>query len=448
MLRNRSLALVVLCAGALMVILDQTIVNVALPSIRADLGLSQRGLSWVVNGYLIPFGVVLLPAGRLGDLIGRRRVFRLGLAVFTAASLLCGLATTGPALVAARVLQGAGGGLGSAVVLGMIVAAYPDPRGRARAIGAFSFVGAAGASIGLILGGVLTQAVNWHWIFLVNLPVGVAAALLAGRVLPTDPPANRPDRAGRALAPVRLVRATGAANVVQALLIAGMMGFQFMFALYLQRALGYRPAAVGAAFLPVAGLIGALSLGWSPRLISRFGARPVLTGGLAVIVAGLALLARVPAHAAFGTDLLPVLLLLGFGGGLTLPAVTTLAMSGVDDADAGLASGLVNTTQQVGGVLGVALLASLDGYRPAFGTAAGLVLAALVATVALRPGGSPRIPSAASRPRREERLTEGGVDDGDDVRDRRQRLARPVLPAVGGGAAGPVAGDRRRDPGR
>src|SRR5215469_2396009 len=313
MLRNRSFALILLCAGALMVILDQTIVNVALPAIRADLGLSQRGLSWVVNGYLIPFGVLLLPAGRLGDVFGRRRVFRLGLALFTAASLLCGLATSGPGLVAARVLQGAGGGLGSAVVLGMIVAAYPEPAGRARAIGAFSFVGAAGASIGLILGGVLTQAVSWHWIFLVNLPVGVTAVLLAGRVLPPDPPATRPDRAGRVLAPLPLLRATGAANLVQALLIAGMMGFQFMFALYLQRALGYRPAAVGASFLPVAGLIGALSLGGSPRLISRFGARTVLNAGLVLIVAGLTLLARVPAHAAFGTDLLPIVLLLGTG---------------------------------------------------------------------------------------------------------------------------------------
>ncbi len=221
-------------------------------------------------------------------------------------------------------------------------------------------------------------------------------------------------------------------------MIAGMMGFQFMFALYLQRALGYRPAQVGAAFLPIAGLIGVLSLTGSPRLVSRYGACAVLTAGLALIVAGLGLLTRVPGHAGFVTDLLPVVLLLGAGGGLTLPAVTTLAMSGVDSADAGLASGLVSTTQQVGGVLGVALLASLDGYRPAFGTAAVLVLAALVATVVLRPGRAPRLPSATC---------DGGVgDEGDHVRDRGQRLAGAVLPAVGGDAARPVAADRCGDP--
>ena len=186
MIRSRTLALVVLCAGALMVILDQTIVNVALPSIRADLGFSQSGLAGVVNGYMIPFGGLLLLAGRLGDLAGRRMVFRLGLAVFTIASLLCGLATTAWELVAARFLQGIGGALGSSVVLGMIVAMYPEPRERVRAIGVFSFVGAAGASIGLILGGVLTQAVNWHWIFFVNVPVGLVAVLATGRVVSAD----------------------------------------------------------------------------------------------------------------------------------------------------------------------------------------------------------------------------------------------------------------------
>jgi MFS family permease len=391
--RNRNFALVVLCAGALMIILDQTIVNVALPSIRADLGLSQRALAWVVNGYLIPFGVLLLPAGRLGDVVGRRRVFRLGLAVFTAASLLCGLAPAAGVLVAARVLQGIGGALGSAVVLGMIVALYPEPRARARAIGAFSFVGAAGASIGLVVGGLLTQAANWHWIFFVNVPVGLAAVLLAGRVLAPDPAAPPRAAAGtrgaagsRRLLRLLGTRLTGGANLVQALMIAAMMGFQFMFALYLQRVLGYRPAQVGAAFLPIAGAIGALSLLLSPRLNSRFGPRAVLLVGLALIATGLGLLSRVPAHATFVADLLPVVLLLGAGAGLTLPSVMTLAMSGVDGADAGLASGLVNTTQQIGGVAGVWLLATLDGYRPAFGTAAALALGALAVALAVVPG--------------------------------------------------------------
>jgi len=440
--RNRTVALVVLCAGALMVILDQTIVNVALPTIRADLGLSQAGLAWVVNGYMITFGGLLLLAGRAGDMFGRRRVFRLGLAVFTVASLLCGLATSGPALVAARFLQGVGGALSSAVVLGMIVAMYPEPGARARAIGVFSFVGAAGASIGLIVGGVLTQAANWHWIFFVNVPVGVAAILLSGRVLPADAgngvrrggadaggallvtsalmlgvyaivtvpdhgwtaPVNlgagaaalallagflvREATAAAPLLPLRLLgtRLTGGANLVQALMIAGMMGFQFIFALYLQRSLGYGPAQVGAAFLPIAVGIAAVSLLVAPRLSARVGPRPVLLAGLALLAAGLGWLSRVPAHAGFLGDLLPVVLLLGAGAGLTLPATVMLAMSGVAEADAGLASGLVNTGQQIGGVLGISVLATLGGYRASFGTAAVLELVALVVAVVLLPG--------------------------------------------------------------
>ena len=442
MVRNRTIALVVLCAGALMVILDQTIVNVALPTIRADLGLSQAGLAWVVNGYMITFGGLLLLAGRAGDMFGRRRVFRLGLAVFTVASLLCGLATSGPALVAARFLQGVGGALSSAVVLGMIVAMYPEPGARARAIGVFSFVGAAGASIGLIVGGVLTQAANWHWIFFVNVPVGVAAILFSGRVLPADAgngvrrggadaggallvtsalmlgvyaivtvpdhgwtaPVNlgagaaalallagflvREATAAAPLLPLRLLgtRLTGGANLVQALMVAGMMGFQFIFALYLQRSLGYGPAQVGAAFLPIAVGIAAVSLLVAPRLSARVGPRPVLLAGLALLAAGLGWLSRVPAHAGFLGDLLPVVLLLGAGAGLTLPATVMLAMSGVAEAEAGLASGLVNTGQQIGGVLGISVLATLGGYRASFGTAAVLELVALVVAVVLLPG--------------------------------------------------------------
>ena len=442
MVRNRTVALVVLCAGALMVILDQTIVNVALPTIRADLGLSQAGLAWVVNGYMITFGGLLLLAGRAGDMFGRRRVFRLGLAVFTVASLLCGLATSGPALVAARFLQGVGGALSSAVVLGMIVAMYPEPGARARAIGVFSFVGASGASIGLIVGGVLTQAANWHWIFFVNVPVGVAAILFSGRVLPADAgngvrrggadaggallvtsalmlgvyaivtvpdhgwtaPVNlgagaaalallagflvREATVAAPLLPLRLLgtRLTGGANLAQALMVAGMMGFQFIFALYLQRSLGYGPAQVGAAFLPIAVGIAAVSLLVAPRLSARVGPRPVLLAGLALLAAGLGWLSRVPAHAGFLGDLLPVVLLLGAGAGLTLPATVMLAMSGVAEAEAGLASGLVNTGQQIGGVLGISVLATLGGYRASFGTAAVLELVALVVAVVLLPG--------------------------------------------------------------
>jgi MFS family permease len=184
--RSRWIALVVLCVGFLMIILDQTIVNVALPSLQSDLGFSQSSLAWVVNAYLIAFGGLLLLAGRLGDLIGRRRIFMIGLAVFVAASALCGLAQSQSVLVGARFVQGIGGALTSAVILGMIVTMFPEPRDRAKAIGVYSFVAAAGASIGLLLGGVITEAINWHWIFFVNLPIGVATAVLALRLVDRD----------------------------------------------------------------------------------------------------------------------------------------------------------------------------------------------------------------------------------------------------------------------
>jgi EmrB/QacA subfamily drug resistance transporter len=338
-------ALVVLCAGMLMIVLDQTIVNVALPTIRTDLGFSQAGLAWVVNAYLIAFGGLLLLAGRLGDLIGRRRMFVSGLVVFTVASLLSGLSRTQEMLVAARFLQGAGGAMTSAVILGMIVTMFPEPRERAKAIGVYSFVASAGASIGLLLGGVLTQGINWHWIFFVNLPIAIAAALLASRLLESDRGVGlgegadilgaclitaalmlgvytivgtidhgwvsaqtlglgasaivllaafvaRQARAANPLLPLRVFRSrdvTGA-NAIAALMVAGMFGMFFLGALYLQLVLGYGALEVGLAFLPAALTIGALSLGFSARLVTRFGARAVLIPGLALIAAGLTLL--------------------------------------------------------------------------------------------------------------------------------------------------------------
>ncbi|HEX8802629.1 MAG TPA: DHA2 family efflux MFS transporter permease subunit [Acidimicrobiales bacterium] len=458
--RSRTLALVVLCAGMLMNILDQTIVSVALPSIQADLGFSQSGLAWVVNAYLIPFGGLLLLAGRLGDLVGRTRVFLAGLVVFTAASLLCGLATSPGLLVGARFLQGVGGALTSAVILGMIVRLYPEPGGQGRAIGAFSFAAAAGGSIGLIVGGLLTQALSWHWIFFVNVPIGLLVLAAARRLLARDRGlglaagadvaggalvtsglmlgvyaivgaadrgwldattlavggsslallaafAVRQATAARPLLPLRLLRSrdVSGANAVQVLLVAGMFGFQFTSALYLQRVLGYEAAQVGLAILPAAVAIGALSLGASARLGARFGSRAVLLPGLALIVVGLALLARVPVDGRYAADVLPGVLLAGVGFGLGFPALTTLAMSGASADDSGLASGLFNTTQQVGGALGLAVLATLaaartdslaaagggtaaaltGGYRLAFGVAAGLAATALVlAAVVLR----------------------------------------------------------------
>jgi EmrB/QacA subfamily drug resistance transporter len=458
--RSRWVALVVLCAGMLMIILDQTIVNVALPTIQSDLGFSQSSLAWVVNAYLIALGGLLLLAGRMGDLLGRKRVFLAGLALFTLASLLCGASQTEGMLIGARFVQGIGAAMTSAVILGMIVTMFPQPREQAMAIGIYSFVASAGASIGLLAGGLITQAINWHWIFFVNLPIGVAAAVLAVRLLEDDRGLGlgegadvagaalvtsalmlgvytivgtvdhgwgsahtlgfgaaavallagfvaRQATASRPLVPLRIFRSrnVSGANVVQALMVAGMFGMFFMGTLYLQRVLGYDAVQTGAAFLPVSVGIGVLSLGFSARLITRLGARAVLLPGLVALVAGLVLLTGAPVGGDYVTDLLPALVLLGVGAGIAFPALVTLAMSGATGADSGLASGLVNTTQQVGGALGLAVLATLSssrsnhlladgesaasaltgGYHLAFAIGAGLVIAAIVvATLVLR----------------------------------------------------------------
>ena len=457
---RRWLALVVLCAGMLMIILDITIVNVALPSIQDDLGFSQSSLAWVVNAYLIPFGGLLLLAGRFGDLIGRRRVFLAGLVVFTAASLVCGLAQGQGMLIGARFVQGVGGAMASAVILGMIVTMFPRPGERARAIGIYSFVAAAGGSIGLLAGGVLTETISWHWIFFVNLPIGVAVVALALRLLEPDRGIGlragadiagavlvtaglmlavytivgaadhgwgsartlglgagalallaafvvRQATAATPLVPLRIFRSRNisGANVVQVLMIAGMFGMFFLGALYLQGVLGYDPLEVGLAFLPLALAIALLSLSAAPRLVVRFGGKATLLPGLAMVAGGLALLQRVPVDGTYLTDLFPAMLLLGLGAGLAFPALMTLAMSGATERDSGLASGLVNTTQQVGGALGLAVLATLassrtdqlladgqggaaaltGGYHLAFGVGAGLAVAGiLVAAVVLR----------------------------------------------------------------
>src|SRR3954452_12606232 len=400
--KNRWIALVVRCVGMLMLILDQTIVNVALTSVQDDLGFSQSSLAWVVNAYLIAFGGVLLLAGRIRDLVGRRRVFLTGLAIFTLASLLCGTAQSQAMLIGARFVQGLGGAMTSAVILGMIVTLFPRPDERARAIAVYAFVASAGASIGLLAGGVLTQALNWHWIFFVNAPIGVATGVVAARLLRRDDgiglergadapgallivgalmlavytivevPGHgwgsfhtlglgavalgllagfvaREATAAHPLVPLRVFRSrtVAGANLVQLLMVAGLLGMFFLGALYMQRVLGYGALEVGLAFLPVALGIGTLSLGFSARLITRFGARATLVPALASVAAGLALFRRAPLDASYATDLLPVMLLLGIGGGLAFPALMTLAMSGATPEDSGLSSGLVNTTRQV-----------------------------------------------------------------------------------------------------
>ena len=416
--RTRWLALYVLCIGVLMIVLDATIVNVALPSIQQDLGFSQSNLAWVVNAYLIAFGGLLLLAGRLGDLIGRRRVFLIGIAIFSVASLLCATAQSQEVLIGARFIQGAGGALTSAVVLGMIVTMFPEPREQAKAIGVYGFVASAGGSIGLLAGGVLTDLINWHWIFFVNIPVGVATAFFALRLIEPGESLGlrhgadtlgaalltgglmlgvytilqvseqgwgssrtlllgavslaalaafvvRQARIENPLMPLRLFRSrnvTGA-NAVQSLLVVGMFGMFFLGALYLQQILGYDALEVGLAFLPSTIVMGAMSLRFSAPLAQRFGMQRTVIASTLLIGAGLLLFARTPVDGSYVADVLPAMVLVGLGAGLGFPGLMTFAMSGASPQDAGLASGVVNTSVQVGGAIGLAVLATLASER-------------------------------------------------------------------------------------
>jgi EmrB/QacA subfamily drug resistance transporter len=488
--RSRWIALYVLCVGVLMIVLDVTVVNVALPSIQSDLHFSTSSLAWVVNAYLISFGGLLLLAGRLGDLLGRRSVFLAGLALFTFASLLCGLAQSQELLVGARFLQGVGGAMTSAVILGMIVTMFPEPREQAKAIGVYAFVASAGGSVGLLAGGVLTQSINWHWIFFVNVPIGIATGVYAMRLLARDrgiglragadvpgavlitaalmlgvytivkPAADngwgdgrtlglgalslallgaflaREATARQPLIPLRIFRSrnVSGANAIQALTVAGMFGMFFLGSLYLRRVLGYDALEIGLAFLPVTFTMGTLSIRYSELLIMRFGARTMLFPGLGLTVAGLVLLTRVPVHGSYARDVLPTMLLLGTGIGMCFPALMTIAMSGATRSDAGLASGLVNTTAQVGGALGLAVLATLatshsnqllksgqptvraltGGYHLAFWISAALVAAAVVvAAVVVEPQRGPAHAPAPEPERAERGRAEGERGEGE-----------------------------------
>jgi EmrB/QacA subfamily drug resistance transporter len=416
--RTRWLALLVLCLGDLMIVLDVTIVGVALPSIKEELGFSDSSLAWVVNAYLLTFGGFLLLGGRLGDLFGHRRLFLIGIALFTSASLACGLAGSQEVLVVARAVQGVGGAIVSAVALSLMMTLFTEPAERAKAMGIFGFVASGGGSIGVLLGGILTDALSWQWIFLVNIPVGVAVVVLSLRLLPAAPgmaATGRLDVAGAVTVTVALMLAVyaivngneigwasdrtigllGAAallmalflgiearvraplmplglfklrnlavsNVVGILWAGAMFAWFFLSALYLQLVLGYSPLQVGLAFLPGNLVMGALSVGLSARLVMRFGIRPPLAAGLLLAGLGLILFARAPVDGNYVVDVLPSMILLGIGAGIAFNPVLLAAMSDVQPREAGLASGIVNTSFMMGGALGLAVLASLAASR-------------------------------------------------------------------------------------
>lgn len=429
--RKRWLALLVLCLGELMIVLDTTIVNVALPSIQADLHFSETALVWVVNAYMLTFGGFLLLGGRLGDLFGHRRLFLLGIVLFTAASLACGLANSQALLVVARAVQGLGGAVVSAVALSLIMNLFTEPADRAKAMGVYGFVCAGGGSIGVLLGGLLTGAFSWHWIFLVNLPIGAAVYALCVALLPD----TRPQAAGQKLdvggaititlalmlavyaivggneagwlslqtlgllggallllavflaiesrvrqplVPLGLfrLRSVAISNVVGVLWAAAMFAWFFISALYMQLVLGYTPMQVGLAFLPSNLIMAGFSLGLSASIVLRFGLRLPIAVGLLLAAVGLALFARAPVEGSFAVDVLPGMLLLGLGAGMALNPVLLAAMSDVGPEESGLASGVVNTAFMMGGALGLAVLASLAAARTAALQATGAALPA------------------------------------------------------------------------
>jgi EmrB/QacA subfamily drug resistance transporter len=439
-----------------MIVIDQNIVNVALPTVQKSLGFSEANLVWVVNAYVIPFGGLLLLAGRMGDIVGRRTVFITGIALFSLASLLCGFATTEGMLIGFRFVQGIGGAIASACLLAMVVTTFTEPRQRAQAIGAYSFASAGGGALGPLLGGILTGFVSWNWIFFINAPIGLLVVILALRLAPKDVGHGtlrsvdylgavlvtgalmlgvytivsgevagwtstqtltqavvsvlllaaffvREATAQAPLLPLTMFRSRTLtmANVVQFLLIAGMFGLLYFGTLYLQNVLGYSSVQAGLGFVPIAVVIAAVSLGLSARIIGRLGGRTVLLAGLALVALAFAMLTFARVDGTYAVDFLPASLVMGLGFGLVAPAAMGLGMAAVQPEQSGVASGLFNTTQQIGGAVGLAVLsaiasartdilisqgmsqpAALNGaYHATYITAAGSVLVAFLVTV-------------------------------------------------------------------
>ena len=412
--RRRWMALVVVCLAQLMIVLDTTIVNVALPSIQRDLGFSQGNLTWVVNAFLVTFGSFLLLAGRLGDLLGRKRVFLAGVVVFTAASALCGLAPSQGFLIAARFLQGVGAAAQASVILAIIVTEFPEPADRARAMSAYVFTAVAGGSLGLLAGGVLTEALSWHWIFFVNLPIGAATIALGQLLIPNDRGLGLGHgvdwlgsllvtaslmtaiyaivqvtghgwgssqvlgfgavavalmalfliveaRIANPIMPLRILRLRGlvGSSAVRGFLVTGMYSTFFLGTLYLEHILHYGALQTGLAFLPWTLTVGVLSLGVTARLVARFGPMRVLTGGMLTVIAGLALLGTTGVHTAYFPTLFVAYFAIGLGIGTAFMPLLTIAMADVPADDAGLGSGITNVSQQVAGALGLAVLGSV-----------------------------------------------------------------------------------------
>ena len=416
--RTRWLALIILCVGDLMIVVDTTVVNVALPSIRNDLGFSQTSLAWVLNAYMLTFGGFLLLGGRLGDLFGHRRLFLIGTASFTLASLVCGVSTTKGMLVAARAVQGLGGAIVSAVAFSLIVVLFTEPAERAKAMGVFGFVMSGGGSIGVLAGGVLTDLAGWHWVFLVNLPIGVTVTLAGLRLLPAVRTAGDDARldfvgataitgamvlavyaivngnaagwtSARTLGLLAAAAVVGAAfvawesrlraplmplgifrhrnlrvaSLVGILWTAAMFAMFFLSALYLQLVLHYSPLKVGLAFAPGNVIMMAFSLGLSAKLVLRFGFAKPLALGLSLVALALLWFARAPVHGSFVVDVLPAMILVGVGAGLAFNPVLSAAVSDVEPQNAGIASGIANTAFMMGGALGLAVLASAAAAR-------------------------------------------------------------------------------------